>query len=57
MFAEVVQNKKSTAESVRDTAGEIRRIFRKWRARGRSSLSRVSAPASSMKPAGAEDRA
>ncbi len=35
MFAEVAQGKKSAADSVRDTAGEVRRIFRKWRARGK----------------------
>jgi multiple sugar transport system substrate-binding protein len=35
MFAEVAQGKKSAAESVRDTTGEVRRIFRKWRARGK----------------------
>jgi multiple sugar transport system substrate-binding protein len=35
MFAEVAQGRKSAAESVRDTAGEVRRIFRKWRAKGK----------------------
>jgi multiple sugar transport system substrate-binding protein len=35
MFAEVAQDKKSAADSVRDTAGEVRRVFRKWRARGK----------------------
>jgi multiple sugar transport system substrate-binding protein len=35
MFAEVAQDNKSSAESVRDTAGEVRRIFRKWRAKGK----------------------
>jgi multiple sugar transport system substrate-binding protein len=35
MFAEVAQGKKSAAESVRDTTTEVRRIFRKWRARGK----------------------
>ncbi len=35
MFAEVAQGNKSAAESVRDTAGEARRIFRKWRAKGK----------------------
>ena len=35
MFAEVAQGNKSSADSVRDTASEMRRIFRKWRARGK----------------------
>jgi multiple sugar transport system substrate-binding protein len=35
MFAEVAQGNKSAADSVRDTAGEVRRIYRKWRARGK----------------------
>jgi multiple sugar transport system substrate-binding protein len=35
MFAEVAQGNKSAADSVRDTSGEIRRIFRKWRTRGK----------------------
>jgi multiple sugar transport system substrate-binding protein len=35
MFAEVAQGKKSAADSVRDTSGEVRRVFRKWRARGK----------------------
>jgi multiple sugar transport system substrate-binding protein len=35
MFAVVAQGNKSAADSVRDTAGEVRRIFRKWRARGK----------------------
>jgi hypothetical protein len=35
MFAVVAQGNKSSAESVRDTAGEVRRIFRKWRAKGK----------------------
>lgn len=35
MFAEVAQGNKTAAESVRDTAGEARRIFRKWRAKGK----------------------
>jgi multiple sugar transport system substrate-binding protein len=35
MFAEVAQGRKSAADSVRDTTGEVRRIFRKWRARGK----------------------
>ena len=35
MFAQVAQGNKSAAESVRDTTNEVRRIFRKWRARGK----------------------
>jgi multiple sugar transport system substrate-binding protein len=35
MFAQVAQGNKSTADSVRDTTAECRRIFRKWRARGK----------------------
>ena len=35
MFAEVAQGNKSAAESVRDTTNEVRRIFRKWRGRGK----------------------
>ena len=35
MFAEVAQGRKSAADSVRDTTGEVRRIFRKWRGRGK----------------------
>jgi multiple sugar transport system substrate-binding protein len=35
MFAQVAQGNKSAADSVRDTTGEVRRIFRKWRARGK----------------------
>jgi multiple sugar transport system substrate-binding protein len=35
MFAEVAQGNKSAADSVRDTTNEVRRIFRKWRARGK----------------------
>jgi multiple sugar transport system substrate-binding protein len=35
MFAQVAQGNKSAAESVRDTTTEVRRIFRKWRARGK----------------------
>jgi multiple sugar transport system substrate-binding protein len=35
MFAEVARGDKSAAESVRDTAGEVRGVFRKWRARGK----------------------
>jgi multiple sugar transport system substrate-binding protein len=35
MFAQVAQGNKSAAESVRDTTGEVRRIFRKWRGRGK----------------------
>jgi hypothetical protein len=35
MFAEVAQGKKSAADSVRDTTGEVRRIFKKWRGRGK----------------------
>ena len=35
MFAQVAQGNKSAAESVRDTTNEVRRIFRKWRGRGK----------------------
>jgi hypothetical protein len=35
MFAEVAQGNKTAAESVRDTSSEVRRIFKKWRARGK----------------------
>ena len=35
MFAQVAQGNKSAAESVRDTTSEVRRIFRKWRGRGK----------------------
>jgi hypothetical protein len=35
MFAQVAQGNKSVADSVRDTTGEVRRIFRKWRGRGK----------------------
>jgi multiple sugar transport system substrate-binding protein len=35
MFAQVAQGNKSAADSVRDTTNEVRRIFRKWRARGK----------------------
>ena len=35
MFAQVAQGNKSAAESVRDTTGEVRRIFSKWRGRGK----------------------
>jgi multiple sugar transport system substrate-binding protein len=35
MFAQVAQGNKSAEDSVRDTAGEARRIFRKWRKRGK----------------------
>jgi multiple sugar transport system substrate-binding protein len=35
MFAQVAQGNKSAAESVRDTTGEVQRIFRKWRGRGK----------------------
>jgi multiple sugar transport system substrate-binding protein len=35
MFAEVAQGRKSASESVRDTTTEVRRIFRKWRGRGK----------------------
>jgi multiple sugar transport system substrate-binding protein len=35
MFAQVAQGNKSAAESVRDTTTEVRRIFRKWRGRGK----------------------
>ena len=35
MFAQVAQGNKSAAESVSDTTGEVRRIFRKWRGRGK----------------------
>jgi multiple sugar transport system substrate-binding protein len=35
MFAQVAQGDKSAADSVRDTTAEVRRIFRKWRARGK----------------------
>jgi multiple sugar transport system substrate-binding protein len=35
MFAEVAQGHKSAADSVRDTTGEVRRIFKKWRGRGK----------------------
>jgi multiple sugar transport system substrate-binding protein len=35
MFAQVAQGNKSAADSVSDTTGEVRRIFRKWRARGK----------------------
>jgi multiple sugar transport system substrate-binding protein len=35
MFAEVAQGKKSSADSVRDTTIEVRRIFKKWRGRGK----------------------
>jgi multiple sugar transport system substrate-binding protein len=35
MFAQVAQGNKSAADSVRDTTTEVRRIFRKWRGRGK----------------------
>ena len=35
MFAQVAQGDKSAADSVRDTTNEVRRIFRKWRGRGK----------------------
>jgi multiple sugar transport system substrate-binding protein len=35
MFAQVAQGNKSAAESVRDTTNEVRRVFRKWRGRGK----------------------
>ena len=35
MFAQVAQGNKSAAESVRDTTSEVRRIFKKWRGRGK----------------------
>ena len=35
MFAQVAQGNKSAADSVRETTAEVRRIFRKWRARGK----------------------
>ena len=35
MFAQVAQGNKSAADSVRDTTNEVRRIFRKWRGRGK----------------------
>ena len=35
MFAQVAQGNKSAAESVRETTNEVRRIFRKWRGRGK----------------------
>jgi multiple sugar transport system substrate-binding protein len=35
MFAQVAQGNKSAAESVRDTTNEVRRIFTKWRGRGK----------------------
>jgi multiple sugar transport system substrate-binding protein len=35
MFAQVAQGNKSAADSVRDTTAEVRRIFRKWRGRGK----------------------
>src|SRR4030095_5195669 len=54
MFAVVAQGNKSSADSVRDTAGGARRIFRRGRARVKIYFE-VWRPRRARKPAGADD--